>query len=301
MKKRGLLIYILCLIMAIIAILIFTALMWNEISKEFVKYLIAIAIIIAASQIAAYIIVKKRIIPMMKSLNDMDLATVKMRQEFSANISHELKTPLTSISGYSELIEEGIEDEEKRREFAHKIKKESERLLRLINDIIRISELDDAESLLEFEDVDLFKIVKEAISSLEQSATEHRVSLILDRLPVGSLNVNGDYSSLLELLLNLVDNAIRYNKEDGEVHIGIRKQENSISLYVADNGIGIPKKYQGRVFERFFRVDKSRSRKTGGTGLGLSIVKHIAIMHDADIEIESAEGKGTTIIVNFKK
>ena len=139
------------------------------------------------------------------------------------------------------------------------------------------------------------------MDSLEPSATENNIKLILDRLPVGSLTVRGDESSIHELIYNLIDNAIRYNKPDGEVHVGIQKSDADISVYVKDTGIGIPKQYQERIFERFFRVDKSRSRKTGGTGLGLSIVKHIAIMHGAKIEVESEEGEGTRISVTFAK
>jgi len=136
---------------------------------------------------------------------------------------------------------------------------------------------------------------------LEASAGENNIKLILDRLPVGSLSIKADESSIHELIYNLIDNAIRYNKPEGEVHVGLKKQDGKIILYVSDTGIGIPKQYRERIFERFFRVDKSRSRKTGGTGLGLSIVKHIAIMHKAEIKVESVENEGTTISVSFKE
>ncbi len=301
MKKRGITIYIFSLITAGIAIAVLTMLMWGEIVNKPIKYIAAVVIIIVISQLVAYIAVRRSLLPIIKSMNELDIATIKMRQEFSANVSHELKTPLTAISGYAELIEEGMDDEEKRKEFAGKIKKESARLLRLINDIIRISELDETEKLLEFEKIDLFKIIQDCMDGLEASAGENNIKLILDRLPVGSLSIKADESSIHELIYNLIDNAIRYNKPEGEVHVGLKKQNGKIILYVSDTGIGIPKQYRERIFERFFRVDKSRSRKTGGTGLGLSIVKHIAIMHKAEIKVESVENEGTTISVIFKE
>ena len=301
MKKRGITIYIFSLITAGIAIAVLTMLMWGEIVNKPIRYIVAVVIIIVISQLVAYIAVRRSLLPIIKSMNELDIATIKMRQEFSANVSHELKTPLTAISGYAELIEEGMDDEEKRKEFAGKIKKESARLLRLINDIIRISELDETEKLLEFEKIDLFKIIQDCMDGLEASAGENNIKLILDRLPVGSLSIEADESSVHELIYNLIDNAIRYNKPEGEVHVGLKKQNGKIILYVSDTGIGIPKQYRERIFERFFRVDKSRSRKTGGTGLGLSIVKHIAIMHKAEIKVESVENEGTTISVSFKE
>ncbi len=301
MKKRGITIYIFSLITAGIAIAVLTMLMWGEIVNKPIRYIVAVVIIIVISQLVAYIAVRRSLLPIIKSMNELDIATIKMRQEFSANVSHELKTPLTAISGYAELIEEGMDDEEKRKEFAGKIKKESARLLRLINDIIRISELDETEKLLEFEKIDLFKIIQDCMDGLEASAGENNIKLILDRLPVGSLSIKADESSIHELIYNLIDNAIRYNKPEGEVHVGLKKQNGKIILYVSDTGIGIPKQYRERIFERFFRVDKSRSRKTGGTGLGLSIVKHIAIMHKAEIKVESVENEGTTISVSFKE
>ncbi|MBE5968998.1 MAG: hypothetical protein E7242_02065 [Lachnospiraceae bacterium] len=301
MKKRGITIYIFSLITAGIAIAVLTMLMWGEIVDKPIRYIAAVVIIIVISQLVAHIAVRRSLLPIIKSMNELDIATIKMRQEFSANVSHELKTPLTAISGYAELIEEGMDDEEKRKEFAGKIKKESARLLRLINDIIRISELDETEKLLEFEKIDLFKIIQDCMDGLEASAGENNIKLILDRLPVGSLSIKADESSIHELIYNLIDNAIRYNKPEGEVHVGLKKQDGKIILYVSDTGIGIPKQYRERIFERFFRVDKSRSRKTGGTGLGLSIVKHIAIMHKAEIKVESVENEGTTISVSFKE
>ncbi|MCR5081974.1 MAG: hypothetical protein K6B15_00685 [Parasporobacterium sp.] len=301
MKKRGITIYIFSLITAGIAIAVLTMLMWGEIVDKPIRYIAAVVIIIVISQLVAHIAFRRSLLPIIKSMNELDIATIKMRQEFSANVSHELKTPLTAISGYAELIEEGMDDEEKRKEFAGKIKKESARLLRLINDIIRISELDETEKLLEFEKIDLFKIIQDCMDGLEASAGENNIKLILDRLPVGSLFIKADESSIHELVYNLIDNAIRYNKPEGEVHVGLKKQNGRIVFYVADTGIGIPKQYRERIFERFFRVDKSRSRKTGGTGLGLSIVKHIAIMHKAEIKVESVENEGTTISVSFKE
>lgn len=222
------------------------------------------------------------------------LKSSKMRQEFTANVSHELKTPLTSISGYSELIENGMATEKDVIRFAGEIHRSAKRLLSLINDIIELSELDaSSEQQITMEEVNLFEIAQNCINMLEVSAAKHGVKLHLSGEPK-VISANKDL--LEELVYNLCDNAIRYNHEGGNVWVEVGDK-----LIISDDGIGISQENQQRIFERFFRVDKSRSKKTGGTGLGLAIVKHIVELHAAEIEIESEEGKGTRISVVFNK
>lgn len=217
----------------------------------------------------------------------------KQKKEFTANVSHELKTPLTSIAGYAELIENGMAKPEDVKPFAHTIRKQALRLVSLTEDIIQLSQLDETQGEeIIFEEVDLAKIAESCVSSLEMNARAKNVEIVLDSK---ECYVNGNISLLEELVYNLIDNAIRYNKEDGRVDVKTTNR----TLIVADTGIGIPPKYQGRIFERFFRVDKSRSKETGGTGLGLAIVKHIAEVHNAEISVSSVENVGTTIQVDF--
>ena len=229
------------------------------------------------------------------------MRNANMRQEFTANVSHELKTPLTSISGYSELIESGMAAGDDAKRFAGEIHKSSQRLLSLINDIIRISELDAISTEEIFETVNLYETARSTVQMLELSAQKH--SIIID-VTGSDVNITADKQMLEELIYNLCDNAIRYNNPGGKVKVSVyTRQNNGVTenvLEVADNGIGIPKEHQDRIFERFYRVDKSRSKSTGGTGLGLAIVKHIvAKHHNAHIELESELGKGTTIRVVF--
>lgn len=220
----------------------------------------------------------------------------KARQDFTANVTHELKTPLTSISGYSELIETGMATENDIKHFAHEIHKSSARLLTTINDIIRLSEL-DSEIDVPYEKLDLFELVNDSLNSLQVHADKYQVSL---HLHGQSEIIEVNRESILELINNLVDNAIRYNKKDGRVDVTVNHDIQGVYLSVKDNGIGIPQKYHERIFERFYRVDKSRSKATGGTGLGLAIVKHIVLNHQATLTIESEEGKGTEIVIHFK-
>lgn len=218
----------------------------------------------------------------------------KQKKEFTANVSHELKTPLTSIAGYAELIENGMAKPEDVKPFASTIRKQALRLVSLSEDIIQLSQLDESNSQsIVFEEVDLSKIAEKCVSSLEMNARTKGVTLSLN---VQECYVNGNASLLEELIYNLIDNAIRYNVENGSVEVKVKNK----MISVADTGIGIPEKYQSRVFERFFRVDKSRSKETGGTGLGLAIVKHIVEVHNAEISICSVENVGTTIQVDFK-
>lgn len=221
----------------------------------------------------------------------------KIRREFSANVSHELKTPLTSISGYAEMIASGMVKSGDVASFAEKIQKEALRLLNLIDDIIKLSRLDETtqdSSLLE--SVDLKALTFETLDILSRPIAEKKIQVSVD---ASDVKINGNASMLSELLYNLCENAIKYNIDGGSVEIDLYENAGTKVLAVKDSGIGIDEKYQERIFERFFRVDKSHSKKTGGTGLGLSIVKHIAEFHKADITIDSAPGAGTTIRVIF--
>lgn len=230
-----------------------------------------------------------------RSQHEAIMESAQMRQEFTANVSHELKTPLTAISGYSELIENGMADEQDIARFAAGIHKNAKRLLTLINDTIRLSEL-DATSEIAFEKLNLYDIASTSVDMLQINAENHNVSLYFEGEPC---EIHGDKQMLEELLYNLCDNAIRYNNKGGKVWVRVSRQENEVCLQVKDTGIGIPKEHQERIFERFYRVDKSRSKSTGGTGLGLAIVKHIVAKHGARLELESNVGKGTTIRILF--
>lgn len=220
----------------------------------------------------------------------------KMRQEFTANVSHELKTPLTAISGYAELIESGMTNEQDTQHFASEIHRSAERLQRLINDIIKLSELDDSDLKLEFETIDLYETAKNCILMMELQAQKNEVSLLLEGT---ATLISGNKTLIEELIYNLCSNAVRYNKRGGSVMIKAIIENERPIISVKDTGIGIPKDQQGRIFERFYRVDKSRSKSTGGTGLGLAIVKHIVAQHDAQIILNSEEGVGTEIKVIF--
>ncbi len=224
------------------------------------------------------------------------LSAAKVRQDFTANVSHELKTPLTAISGYAELLEGEMVGEEQKRHFYHEILKNTNRLLALINDIIRLSELDRKDQATLFEEVDLYGIVTECVNDLSIHAKQRYVTLNYDH---NHGVVQGNKEMLKELVENLVQNVIRYNNPGGSVNISVEKKNGQMILRVKDNGIGIPAEDQKRVFERFYRVDKSRSKATGGTGLGLAIVKHIVELHDAKIELNSTPGIGTEITVMF--
>lgn len=220
----------------------------------------------------------------------------QMRQEFTANVSHELKTPLTAISGYAELIGSGMTSGEDTVHFANEIHRSAERLQTLINDIIKLSELDDSNLKLEFETLDLYEMAENCISLMEMAAQKNEVTL---QLKGNHVLINGNKTLIDELLYNLCSNGVRYNKRGGLVTLLIETENSRPVIRVKDTGIGIPKEQQDRVFERFYRVDKSRSKSTGGTGLGLAIVKHIVAQHEAQISLESEEGVGTEIKVMF--
>lgn len=222
----------------------------------------------------------------------------KQKKQFTANVSHELKTPLTSIAGYAELIEAGMAKPEDIKPFAGVIRKQALRLVNLSEDIIQLSQLEESDDEdMSFESVNLYEIAQRCVEALNINAINKCVTL---NLTGEECYIRGKAQLVEELVYNLCDNAIRYNKENGNVTVTVTPLEKGASVSVKDTGIGIPEKYQERIFERFFRVDKSRSKATGGTGLGLAIVKHITQLHDAKLEISSEEGKGTEIIVTFK-
>lgn len=222
--------------------------------------------------------------------------TEAMRREFSANVSHELKTPLTSISGYAELMKSGLVRIEDVPGFAEKIYDEANRLVVLIEDIIRISQLDETGIEMEKSQVDLFSVMREICSRLSYPADRKKIQLGISG---GSVELEAVPSVLEEMLYNITENAVKYNKENGKVNIWVGSTLGGARVIVTDTGIGIPLEEQERIFERFYRVDKSHSKETGGTGLGLSIVKHAARLHDAEIKLESELGKGTKIVVDF--
>lgn len=221
----------------------------------------------------------------------------RIRQDFTANVSHELKTPLTVISGYSELIENGMASPEDVTRFSHEIHKNATRLLNLINDILRLSELDTGSMGNDFEKINLYESAQICASMLQLNAQKHNVTIQIEGV---ACYINAGKQMLEELLYNLTDNAIRYNESGGRVILRVFKENGTVTLSVKDTGIGIPKEHCNRIFERFYRVDKSRSKQTGGTGLGLAIVKHIVEQLDADISIQSEVGVGTEIQVVFK-
>lgn len=224
------------------------------------------------------------------------LSIAKSRQDFTASVSHELKTPLTAISGYAELIENHMAKPNQEIYFASQIRKNADRLLALINDIIQLSELDHQEVIHEFAHVDLYEIAKECVQSLNVNAQRRNVEIIFSGM---NCLVYGEQHMIREMIVNLIQNAIQYNNEGGKVLVYAGNRNGRGYLRVEDNGIGISKEMQEHVFERFYRVDKSRSRETGGTGLGLAIVKHIVEIHGASIKLDSAPGRGTRISVSF--
>lgn len=220
----------------------------------------------------------------------------KLRREFSANVSHELKTPLTSISGFAELMSQGLVPPDKVREFSLDIQKECTRLTNLVEDTIDLSRLEEGGGDMTWEDIDLYTLCDDVLQSLEPVAKRQAVTL---RLAGESLQVRGVYQVLREMIYNLCDNAIKYNRSGGSVTVTVARSAGRASVAVADTGIGIPYEDQSRVFERFYRVDKSHSRAIGGTGLGLSIVKHAAALHGAEIKLQSQPEDGTVITVLF--
>ena len=219
-----------------------------------------------------------------------------LRREFSANVSHELKTPLTSITGFAELMKEGMVPKEKMQEFSGDIYRESRRLIDLVDDIIQLSRLDEGTANFSKSPVDLYTLSGQVIESLRPVAQKQDITLTLSGQHAV---IEGVEQLLQEMIYNLCDNAIKYNISGGSVTVSVWQNGQTVTLSVVDTGIGIPYADQSRVFERFYRVDKSHSKEVGGTGLGLSIVKHAAQYHGAKLELKSDPGRGTAIAVNF--
>ncbi len=224
--------------------------------------------------------------------------TEKMRREFTANVSHELKTPLHTIAGSAELLENGFVKDEDKQDFYIRIREEAQRMIRLVEDIIHLSRLDEGAEDMKREETDLFELARETVTSLQPEAENAHISLTLDG---ESAVVYGIPRLLQSIVFNLCDNAVKYNREYGSVSVSVRNENEGVILSVADTGIGIPPGLQEHVFERFYRVDKSRSKELGGTGLGLSIVKHAAMIHHANIDLQSVENGGTTVTVTFPR
>ena len=219
-----------------------------------------------------------------------------LRREFTSNVSHELKTPLTSISGFAEIIRTGMAEGDEARHFADNIHKESSRLISLVGDIIKLSRLDGGEIPYDDEPVELYRTSNDVVSRLAPIAEGAEVTLNLEG---EEMRIEGNSTAIEEMIYNLCDNAIKYNRRGGSVTVRVFSDGKSAVISVSDTGIGIPKDKQERVFERFYRVDKSHSKAIGGTGLGLSIVKHAAAYHGATIELDSTEGVGTTVTFKF--
>ena len=296
---------------------------WSVFIKVTPAILILIFVILAISKMLSDVLTKSLLLPIEQMSENLDhledittykelmpfintiqeqhkniLMNAKMRQEFTANVSHELKTPLTAISGYSERIQNGMTNEEETIRFAGEIHKSAKRLLTLINDTIRLSQLDTSEQKVIYEAIDLYKIAEDCVNMLKFSAENHGITISIHGT---NAYLEGNKEMLEEVVYNLCDNAIRYNNEGGKVDVTVKPVKGKIYLCVEDNGIGISKEHQERIFERFYRVDKSRSKSTGGTGLGLAIVKHIIQQHGAHMELTSEKGKGTKIEIEFSK
>ena len=225
-------------------------------------------------------------------------AVSNMRKEFSANVSHELKTPLTSISGYAEIMKNGMVRQEDIPLFSERIYKEARRLITLVEDIIKLSKLDEESVELEKQEVDLYELTREIVSRLAPQASQKNIRMELSGEPV---NYFGIRQILDEMIYNVCENAVKYNNEYGRVSVWVGNTLDGPKVTVSDTGIGIPKEHHERIFERFYRVDKSHSKERGGTGLGLSIVKHGALLHGAKVTVASAPGRGTRIEMQFPK
>lgn len=225
-----------------------------------------------------------------------EIQSEQIRRDFSANVSHELKTPLTTIKGFGEMLDNGIFTKpEDIKKYGGMIYRESERLLYLINDIIRLSEIEEREHILT-DRIDLLRTARDVGEILQNKAYNHKVTIHIDGEPV---EIPGNQSYITELFLNLMDNAVKYNRDGGSLWVSVSQEGNRAAVVFRDNGIGISEEHQSRVFERFYRVDKSRSKKTGGTGLGLSIVKHIVSYHSGEVTLRSRPGEGTEITVRL--
>ena len=239
----------------------------------------------------------KQVLEAQKQQREFEDMKERLRREFTANVSHELKTPLTSISGFAEIIQNGIVKPEDIPGFAGKIFEESQRLIVLVNDIIKISQLDEGGIPYDKEEIDLYEMAEEVLGRLEEPAKKKHLNLQLlgEHAKIGGVRMILD-----EVIYNLCDNAVKYNRENGTVIVRVKRDRKGTQLVVADTGIGIAKEHQGRVFERFYRVDKSHSKSIGGTGLGLSIVKHGAAFLGAAVELDSRPDEGTVVTLTWK-
>lgn len=225
-------------------------------------------------------------------------AVANMRKEFSANVSHELKTPLTSISGYAEIMKNGMVRPADIPLFSERIYKEARRLITLVEDIIKLSKLDEESVELEKEEVDLYELTREIISRLSPQAAQKNIRMEVTGEPVKYFGIR---QILDEMIYNVCENAVKYNVDNGRVSVWVGNTLEGPKVTVSDTGIGIPKEHHERIFERFYRVDKSHSKERGGTGLGLSIVKHGALLHGAKVTVDSMPGRGTKIEIQFPK
>ena len=243
--------------------------------------------------------VYEELTPLLKSIDKQNKekdAVANMRKEFSANVYHELKTPLTSISGYAEIMKSGLVKPEDMKSFAERIYNEARRLITLVEDIIKLSKLDEGNVQLEKEEVDLYKLTREILTRLSPQAAKRKVHVEVTGEPVEYVGIR---QILDEMIYNICENAIKYNKESGKLTVWVGNTLQGKKVCVTDTGIGIPENETDRIFERFYRVDKSHSKETGGTGLGLSIVKHGAMLHGAKIHVDSKLGEGTKIELIF--
>ena len=270
-------------------------------SQDLVLMALVVACLVVVSWFVSRVIAERLVRPILERMDQVQSAD-DMRREFTANVTHELKTPIAAISGASELIRDGIVRPEDIPNFASRIYDDAQRLSALVSDILTLSKLDETERSQDrqlfgsVEPIDLLSVASDVCQRYEQRAREAGVALKLDGV---STTIQGNARLLDELVGNLVSNAIRYNRKGGSVFVWVLPQGGRPCIRVSDTGIGIPEEDQGKVFERFYRVDKGRSREKGGTGLGLAIVKHAAAFHDAKIDLKSELGKGTQITVTF--
>ncbi|PWJ49812.1 sensor histidine kinase [Faecalicatena contorta] len=237
--------------------------------------------------------------PLLQAINRQNKekdAIADMRKEFSANVSHELKTPLTSILGYAEIMKNGMVKPEDIPNFSERIYKEARRLIMLVEDIIKLSKLDEGSVDSEKEEVDLYALCREIVSRLAPQANAKKVSVAVSGEPV---IYRGVRQVLDEMIYNICENAIKYNVVEGRISVWVGNTLQGPKVSVADSGIGIPREHHDRIFERFYRVDKSHSKESGGTGLGLSIVKHGALLHGAKVTVDSEAGRGTRMDIQF--
>ena len=290
MKKKVNIWIVTVALLLVFATMLFVAIVC--INEMVVPGIIAVAVVMVGMAVLLSKLLTEKIV---EELECDAPENAKMRQEFTANVTHELKTPLQSIIGSAELLENGLVKPEDTARFVGNIRKEATRLVSLINDIIRLSQLDENHEPAT-ETVELTEVAKEVVEILTVSAAKRNIELIIE----GETQIIfGVRRYIYEIIYNLCDNAIRYNVDGGKVSIEISKDNGRAVVSVKDTGIGIPSEHQSRIFERFYRVDKSHSKETGGTGLGLSIVKHAVQFHNGKITLDSEIGKGTTVNIIF--